>query len=72
MPGALRAGTLWIKRYFDADPRLLFCDELLAFVLMDCDKIPDGSFNPSGVTPAWLARWLIHYAIFQKLVRLKG
>jgi hypothetical protein len=71
MPGALRAGTLWIKRYFDADPSLLFCDEFMAFALMDCGKIPEGSFNPSAVTPAWLARWLVHNAVYQPLVRLK-
>lgn len=71
MPGALRAGTRWIKRYFDADPSSLFCDEFMAFALMDCGKIPEGSFNPSAVTPAWLARWLVHNAVYQPLVRLK-
>lgn len=71
MPGALRAGTRWIKRFFDADASLLFCDELLGFALMDAGKIPEGSFNPSGVTPAWLARWLVHNAMGTKLARLK-
>jgi|GEM_PF-5613687 len=71
MPGALRAGTRWIKRFFDADPSALFCDEFMAFALMDCGKIPEGSFNPSAVTPAWLARWLVHNAVYQPLVRLK-
>jgi hypothetical protein len=71
MPGALRAGTRWIKRFFDADPSALFCDEFAAFALMDCGKIPEGSFNPSAVTPAWLARWLVHNAVYRPLVRLK-
>ncbi len=71
MPGALLAGTHWLKRHFDADRTYAFCDEFMSFVLMDAEKITEGLYNPSEKTPAWLARWLVRMGIYKPLVRLK-
>ena len=71
MPGALLAGTHWLKRYFDADRTFAFCDEFVSFAMMDARMVVEGLYNPSEKTPVWLARWLVRMGIFRPLVLLK-
>jgi hypothetical protein len=68
--GALTAGTLLIKEWFEPDGRQLFCDEMVAMALIDCGKVCR-VFSPSAITPAWLVRWLIHVGFYRPLERLK-
>ncbi|MCW5569209.1 MAG: hypothetical protein KIS84_13400 [Dokdonella sp.] len=70
MFGALLAGTTWIKRIFAPDATSLFCSELVAMALMDCDVLPR-TFNASTATPAWLARHLVSVGICEPLRRVK-
>lgn len=69
---ALLAGTNWIKRssWTRPDKSSLFCDELVAMALMSIDVIGD-AFNPSTVTPAWLAWFLVDRWIYEAPRRLK-
>lgn len=69
MTGALTAGTTWVKRLMDPDASTLFCDEFVAMVLMDLHVI--GGFNPSTITPAWLAWYLVDTFKYEPAVRIK-
>jgi hypothetical protein len=71
MPGALLAGTRWIKRYFDANRNEVFCDELVSMALMDSRKLTEGTFAPAEMTPASLAAWLSRHEIYGPAVRVK-
>jgi hypothetical protein len=70
MQSALLAGTRFIKRWFAPDATSLFCDELVAMALMHVKALPR-TFNPSSVTPAWLARHMVNVGVMQKLVRVR-
>lgn len=69
LPGALTAGTTWLKRLMDPDASTLFCDEYVAMALIDL-HIVDG-FNPSTITPAWLAWKLVNDFKYKPAVRIK-
>lgn len=71
MPGAMLAGTRWIKRHFDADRSQVFCDELNSMALMDSEYIPRGTYAPAEMTPASLAVWLSRMEFHTSPVRLK-
>ena len=71
MPGAILAGTRWIKRYLDADRSELFCDELVSMALMDSRKLTEGTFAPAEMTPASLAAWLSRHEIYGPAERVK-
>ncbi len=71
MPGAMLAGTRWIKRHFDADRSQVFCDELLSMTLMDAKVVTEGTYAPGDMTPASLAWHLSRMGTYQPMVRLK-
>ncbi len=71
MRGAALAGTRWIKRYFDADRKEVFCDELVSMSLMDTGKIQEGLYAPAEMTPASLAAWLSRMGIYSAPERVK-
>lgn len=71
MPGAVLAGTRWIKRYFDANRNEVFCDELVSMALMDSRKLTEGTFAPGDMTPASLAAWLSRHEIYGPAERVK-
>ena len=69
LPGALIAGTTWVKRLMDPDASTLFCDEFVAMTLIDMHIV--SGFNPSTITPAWLAWKLVNDFKYEPAVRIK-
>lgn len=67
--GALVAGTTWVKRLMDPDAATLFCDEFVAMTLIDLHVV--GGFNPSTITPAWLAWYLVDTFKYEPAARIK-
>lgn len=70
--GAARAGLPhWVKRLFWRAPNgdSYFCDELVAEALQ-ARHLPL-VFNPSRITPAWLARELVDINLYQPWERIK-
>ncbi|MGD9644450.1 MAG: hypothetical protein AB7U73_01985 [Pirellulales bacterium] len=59
-PQALAAGTHWIKRMRWARPNrdAFFCDELVSYAGRKIEVL-EKVYNPAGVSPAWLFRWIV-------------